>query len=128
MNLSPADRANIGSVARRTVGNLLREVLSPEDLTRYGLLADGPSERMRKTRHGTHLPARLTAVIRTTATTDLTADVLRMAQGALGIVSRIAPEAVQALTANEKTTLATLAGHIEDRAYELRMLVTPDED
>ncbi|MFD5504609.1 hypothetical protein ACFWJS_33700 [Streptomyces sp. NPDC127061] len=109
-------------------GNILREVLSPEDLDIYGLLEDGPSERMRKARQGMYVPAKIQAVVRTTATTDLTADVLRMAQGALGIVSRIVPEAVQALTEDEKTTLATLAGHIEDRAYELRMLVTSDDD
>lgn len=127
-NMRPTDRANISSAARRMAGNILREVLSPSDLALYGLMEDGPSERKRKSLQGMYVPAAVQAVLRTSATTDTTADALRMAQGALGIVSRITPEAIDALTGDERATLATLAGHIEDRAYELRMLVTPDED
>ncbi|MFB7012917.1 MULTISPECIES: hypothetical protein [unclassified Streptomyces] len=127
-NMPDDERKRISSAGRRAAGDIVREVLTSEELEDYGLMKAGPSERVREARKGMWVPAEVQKVVRTTPATDANADVLRLTQGALGILSRISDEAIGGLTDVERDTMAVLAGRIEDRAYELRMKATPDDE
>lgn len=123
------ERTRVSAASRQAAGDILREILPLEDLADYGLKKSGPSERVRAARQGLWVPAEVQRVVRTSPATDATADVLRLAQGALGILSRISDEAIDRLSDTQKVTLASIAGRIEDAAYELRVhVIPPDED
>ncbi|MFE6494112.1 hypothetical protein [Streptomyces sp. NPDC057748] len=127
-NMDRDERARTSGAARKAAGNILREVLTGDELEAYGLMQASPAERSRAAHQNQWVPAEVARLAKTSPATDVRADPVRLMQGALGVLLRVSSDAVAALSDEERANFAQLALRIEDRAYDLRMSVTPSDD
>ncbi|MFE3144757.1 hypothetical protein [Streptomyces scopuliridis] len=125
--LTAAEKNRVSTAARQAAGNILRHVLTPAQVASYGLLPKGPDDRSTERKADIWALAEVGREYQRSQGAEVGADVTRLVQGALGILARVDDAAVGELSDQERTTFADLAGQIEDRAYELRMLATPDD-